>query len=212
MAATLSTPKIVSLKQIPFALLAAMAIWVIWRRDLQLLDANSPLRHHYLGIGPIMIVHGVFGALALLIAPFQFSSRIRKRNIKVHRFMGRLYLVGVAVAAPIAIPAAIYLGPPELVMASVVQATAWILTTGVAYYCIRTGRVQQHREWMMRSYPFAVVFLAARTFLVVPSIAKMGLVAVDSVVWSAIMIAGFLPSFLIALNNALKAKPVRAAS
>jgi predicted membrane protein DUF2306 len=121
--------------------------------------------------------------------------------------MGRLYLVGVAVAAPVAIPASIYLGPPELIMASVVQAAAWILTTCIAFYCIRTGRVQQHREWMMRSYPFAVVFIVARTFLVLPPVAKMGVIGLDSVVWSCIAVAGFLPSFLIAMQATLKAKP-----
>src|SRR5579859_2763210 len=101
MTATLSKQHSTPLKTLTFSILALLAIWVVWQRDIQLLNAHSPLRHHYAGIGWIMIIHGVFGAMALLIAPFQFSSRIRQRHIKVHRFMGRLYLVGVAVAAPI---------------------------------------------------------------------------------------------------------------
>jgi hypothetical protein len=34
-----------------------------------------------------------------------------------------------------------------------------VVTAGTAVYCARTGRVQQHREWMIRSYPFAACFL-----------------------------------------------------
>jgi uncharacterized membrane protein len=214
MAATLAVPRSVPLKPIAFTLLVLLAILVFATRDIQLLSAASPLRHHYVGIGPLMIVHGVFGALALLIAPFQFSSRIRNRFIKVHRFMGRTYVLSVLVASLAAVPAAIILGPPELIMAASTQATGWTLTTLTALYCVRTGRIQQHREWMMRSYPFAVVFIVVRSFLAVPWIAHMGIFGLIVVVWSVIAAACFLPSFLIALNATLKARPapLRAAS
>jgi uncharacterized membrane protein len=207
MAATISAPKPVPFKLIAFTLLVLLAILVFATRDIQLLSAASPLRHHYAGIGPLMIVHGVFGALALLIAPFQFSSRIRQRYIKVHRFMGRTYVLSVLVAASVAVPIAVILGPPELIMAASIQATGWTLTTATALYCIRTGRIQQHREWMMRSYPFAVVFVVVRSFLAVPWIAHMGVFGLITVVWSVIAAACFLPSFLIALNASLNARP-----
>src|SRR4029078_1222923 len=100
---------------------------------------------------------GYARALSLYVAQFNFTRRLRQRNIKLHRLMGRLYVGGMLVAAPAAIPVAFILGPPELFMAGVVQSTAWMLTTGVALYCIRTRRMQQHREWMIRSYPFAAV-------------------------------------------------------
>lgn len=48
---------------------------------------------------------------------------------------------------------AIRLPKPTLLPASTIQATGWIITTATALYCVRTGRIQQHREWMMRSYP-----------------------------------------------------------
>jgi uncharacterized membrane protein len=37
--------------------------------------------------------------IALLIGPFQFSSRFRQRHLRIHRIMGRVYLASVAVAA-----------------------------------------------------------------------------------------------------------------
>ncbi|MBI3676298.1 MAG: DUF2306 domain-containing protein [Proteobacteria bacterium] len=208
MTATFAGSRSLPLKTIAFVLLAAAGVFVISQRDLQLLDANSALRHHYAGIGWLIAVHGIFGALALLIGPFQFSSRLRQRHTKIHRLMGKLYILGVVVAAPVSIPMTIILGPPELVMASVFQSAGWFLTTGTALYCIRSGRIAQHREWMMRSYPFAVVFIVTRVFLVLPPIEKLGLLGLDSVVWTTIALAAFLPSFLIALNASLKAKPM----
>ena len=200
----------IQLKHVALFLLALMALFVLFQRDLQLLDAGSPLRQRYAGISSLMIAHGIFGALALLMAPFQFSSRLRQRHIGVHRFMGRLYVVGVAVAAPVSIPIAVILGPTVLVMAATIQAVGWLLTTATAFYCIRTGRIQQHREWMMRSYPFAMVFVIVRAILGIPAIESMGEVAFVSVVWSVIAAACFLPSFLIAWQGVLAARAASA--
>ena len=196
----------IRLKHVAFGLLAVMALIVLYQRDLQLLDADSFLRQRYAGIGWLILAHGIFGALALFLAPFQFSSRLRRRHIRVHRFMGRLYIFGVAVAAPVSIPVAVILGPPVLVMAATVQALGWTLTTATAFYCVRTGRIQQHREWMMRSYPFAMVFVIVRAILAIPAIERMGEVAFVSVVWSVIAVACFLPSFLIAWQGVLAAR------
>jgi len=39
-------------------------------------------------------------------------------------------------------------------------ASAWLVTTGMAYYTIRNGLVALHKEWMIRAYvvTFAFVF------------------------------------------------------
>jgi uncharacterized membrane protein YozB (DUF420 family) len=93
-------------------------------------------------------------------------------------------------------------------MAAVVQSTAWMLTTGAALYCIRTGRVQQHREWMIRSYPFAAVFVIARIIMAIPAVQNLGQVGLVSVVWSCIALALFLPSFALALQASLASRRV----
>ncbi len=174
-----------------------MTLFVLYNRDLQLLDAHSFLRQRYLQAPWLLLIHGICGALALVVAPFQFSSRLRQRNLQLHRIMGRFYIGGVAIAAPVAVLIALILGPPTLVMATVIQGSGWILTTATALYCVRTGKIQQHREWMMRSYPFAMVFVFVRVIIAIPAIERMGEVGLVSVVWSVIATACFLPSFLI---------------
>jgi uncharacterized membrane protein len=184
-----------------------MAIFVLIQRDLQLLDGKSFLRQRYAAIPWLMFLHGIPGALALLLGVLQFSNRLRSRYLQVHRVMGWLYVVSVAIAAPIAVRISTILVIPTLLMASVIQAFGWVVSTATALYCVRTGRTQQHREWMMRSYPFAVVFVVVRAILAIPAVDRMGLPGVAVTVWSVIAVACFLPSFVIAWKGLMQSKP-----
>lgn len=192
----------------------ALMIGIVWiTRDRFLLDPNSFLRQRYAPIAPLMFLHGIPGAIALFLGIFQFSSRLRTRFLSLHRAMGRIYVGCVAIAAPAAVVVSTKLPIPTLTMASVVQASGWILATGTALYCVRTGRISQHREWMMRSYPFAAVFIVVRAIIAIPAVASAGMLGLAEVVWSVIAVACFLPSFLIAWQHlAASKRPARVAA
>ena len=185
---------------------AAMIVIVWITRDRFLLQPGSFLRQRYSPIAPLMFLHGIPGALALFLGIFQFSNRLRARFLQVHRVMGRVYVGCVAIAAPAAVVVATRLPIPTLTMASVIQATGWILTTATALYCVRTGRISQHREWMIRSYPFAAVFVFVRVVIAIPAVARAGVLGLAEVVWSCIAIACFLPSFMIAWQHLAASK------
>lgn len=190
---------------------AAMMVIVWITRDRFLLQPGSFLRLRYSPIAPLMFLHGIPGALALFLGIFQFSNRLRARFLQVHRVMGRVYVGCVAIAAPAAVVVATRLPIPTLTMASVIQATGWILTTATALYCVRTGRISQHREWMIRSYPFAAVFVFVRVVIAIPAVARAGVLGLAEVVWSCIAIACFLPSFMIAWQHlAASKRPAKA--
>jgi uncharacterized membrane protein len=175
-----------------------MTLFVLLTREMTLLDPNSFLRQRYARVALLVITHGLPGAAALILGAFQFSNRLRQRHLQVHRVMGRIYVGCVVISAPVAIAVARALPIPTLSMAATIQSLGWILTTATALYCVRTGRIQQHREWMMRSYPFAMVFVVVRAVVAIPPIARMGIEGLQTVVWSTIATACFLPSFVIA--------------
>jgi uncharacterized membrane protein len=185
-------------KYVVWVVFGLMALYVLLTRERTLLDPNSFLRQRYAAIPWLIVAHGVPGALALCLGVFQFSSRLRQRYLQLHRVLGRIYVGCVAISAPVAVVVAITLPIPTLAMASTIQATGWLVTTATALYCIRTGRVQQHREWMMRGYPFAMIFVVVRVIIAIPAVARMGEVGIETVVWSVIATACFLPSFVIA--------------
>ena len=184
-------------KHVFFVCFAAMTLFVIYYDELAFLDARSPVWEHFAKVTWWLLPHGIGGALALLLAPLQFSTRLRQRHLRLHRILGRLYVACVLLAAPFAIPIAIIQGPPTLIMAAVIQTGGWLLTTAIALYCIRKGNIKQHREWMIRSYPFAMVFIFTRCLFAIPAIQRMGLDGIVSVVWSVIAAACFIPSLVI---------------
>ena len=186
-------------KHVFWAAFGVMTLYVIYVYETPFLDSRSPVWAHVEPVKWLLLPHAAAGALALLLAPFQFSARLRARNVRLHRTLGRLYAVGVAVSAPAAIPIAIILGPPTLVMAATIQSAGWLLTTALGIYAITRGDVRQHREWMMRSYPFAMVFVFARALLAIPAIRAQGEVGFVSVVWSCEAAACFLPTLLLSL-------------
>jgi uncharacterized membrane protein len=210
-------------KHVFFAVFALLTLFVFYVYETPFLDSHSPVWQRVEPVKWWLLPHAVAGATALLLAPFQFSARLRRRNPRAHRVMGRLYVAGVAIAAPTAIPVAIILGPPSLVMAATVQSSGWLVTTAVALYCVRKGDIRQHQEWMTRSYPFAMVFVLARAILTIPAIQALGEVGFVSVVWSLLAAACFVPSLVISWRSlfrrtaapagrtALPAKTARAA-
>jgi len=92
---------------------------------------------------------------------------LTRRHLRLHRFLGRVYLG----AAAIGIAGASYLIAKELpgdwVFAGGLLglALAWILTTGMGYLAIRHRRIRQHQEWMIRSYVVASAFVFFRVFV-----------------------------------------------
>ncbi len=201
-------PRYVQSKHVLFALYGFMMIVVWISRDRLLLDPTSWLRQRYAPVSWLVILHGFPGTIALFLGIFQFSSRIRQRYLQVHRLMGRIYVVCAAISAPIGILIAIKLAVPTIVPESVILVSGWLLCTGTALYCVRTGRIQQHREWMMRGYPFLAVFVVVRAILAIPAIAATGWLGVASVVWSVLALAGFLPSILIEWQKLATSKRV----
>ena len=202
----------VVVKQVAWIVFAAMTLLVLLTRDRTLLDPNSFLRQRYSIIPALMFLHGIPGAVALLLGFLQFSARIRQRHLQLHRIMGRIYVGCVALSAPAAIFVALKLPTPHLTQAAFIQSGGWLLTTATALYCVRTKQIQQHREWMIRSYPFAMVFVVVRVIVMVPVVASAGLDGVISTVWTVLTLACFLPSAMIEWQKLAKKPVVRGKS
>ncbi len=192
-----SARRLFQAKYVMFAVYGLLMIVVWVTRDHLLLVPDSPLRQRYAPVAPLVFMHGFPAAIALFLGILQFSSRLRQRHLKVHRWMGRIYVGCVAIAAPAGVVVAAKLPVPTLLLESAIQSVGWLATTATALYCVCTGRIQQHREWMMRSYPFAMVFVVVRAALAIPAVARMGVVGLSATVWGSLAIACFLPSFLI---------------
>ena len=167
-------------KSILFAIVAAMFAFVVWQNELPLLNASSPQSVHLAPDGWRVAAHAFGGALALALGAIQFLAR---KGSLLHRIAGRIYVAAVFLAGPFAIWMASILSPWLLFAFTIVQASTWMLFTGIAFWTIRRGNIAQHREWVMRSYAIVLIFLEGRVLMAIPVLAKAGLDAVVFVNW-----------------------------
>ncbi|WP_460765195.1 DUF2306 domain-containing protein [Mariniluteicoccus flavus] len=93
-----------------------------------------------------LAAHAVPGGLALVLGPFQFVSRVRRRWPQLHRIMGRVYMGAVVVAALVSLVAAAYsLSGVSAQIAFALLAVIWLATLIAAFQGIRRGEVALHR-------------------------------------------------------------------
>jgi uncharacterized membrane protein len=163
-----------------FSVVAAMLAFVLWHNERPLLDASSPQSVHLAPAGLRVAAHAFGAALALALGALQFLAR---KGGRTHRTAGRIYVAGVFLAGPFAIWMAAIISPWFLFAFTIVQAGIWMLCTGIAFWAIRRGNIDQHREWMMRSYAIVLIFLEGRVLMAIPVLAAAGLDAVVFVNW-----------------------------
>jgi len=183
-------------KLVFFLVFGLLTVFVTYMKNARVFDPTSHIAQHFAPIKWYLLPHAFFGSLAMLLGAFQFSNRLRARYLKTHRTLGYLYVVSVFIAGPLAVPMTMRTGP-SLVAASSVQSFGWMLTTAIALYCVRHGNITQHRRWMIRSYPFAMVFTVTRMIIPLPPIQRLGAAGVDAVVWTVIAMAAILPNVFL---------------
>jgi uncharacterized membrane protein len=154
-------------KYVVFGFIFLMMAYVLNHNERFLIDASDPIWQHYQPFKWWLLPHGLAGACALLLGPMQFSDRLRQRYTKLHRVVGRVYVAGALIAAPLGafiqyrFDEAIG-NPRSFTIATVVDASLWMTTTAIALWFVRNRKIQQHRQWMTRSYAVAIVFLEVR--------------------------------------------------
>jgi len=146
-----------------------MTIFVLYHKERFLLDPMHPIWQHYDPFKWWLLPHGLAGAFALLLAPLQFSDRLRKRYTKMHRVIGRLYVTNIFLFAPIGLYIQ-YLDEAQgaarsFTIATVVFMVLLMTTTGFALFYAIKRMIPLHRQWMTRSYSVSIVFLEVRFFL-----------------------------------------------
>jgi uncharacterized membrane protein len=106
------------------------------------------------------------GLIALAIGWLQFWKRLRQRNIKLHRNLGKLYILVILLGAISAGYSAIFAtGGFGNQLGFFLLAVVWFFTTLQAYLAIRKGNVVAHKHWMTYSYAATFAAVTLRIFL-----------------------------------------------
>jgi uncharacterized membrane protein len=180
-----------------WALLAVAALSLIPVTELPILrdttGPNAVYRAQLWHDRFLLVPHALCGVLALTIGPLQFSTRLRRKYLQLHRVLGRVYVFAVFVAAPIAM---VLTQGSGLEVATYVQAGAWIVCTLAALLTARNGHIAQHRQWMVRSYAVTFTFISTRVLNFWPAYAHMSVATNQWVIIVATMLSVFVPDFV----------------
>jgi uncharacterized membrane protein len=109
-----------------------------------------------------LIPHAAAALIAMLLGPCLFSTRFRSRHLKRHRIMGRIYVICIAIAAPLAFYLELRTPGVPMMFANGVMAVVWFLCTLAAFITARNRQLTAHRQWMIRSYVFTLNFVITR--------------------------------------------------
>ena len=115
----------------------------------------------------LLLGHIIGGAGALLTGPWQFSRRLRLRNLALHRWLGRIYLCSVVLGSVAGFTLAFFSeeGWPTHLGFSLL-AVLWFFTGWMAYRRILAGDVPAHRQWMIRNFSLSLAAVTLRLYLI----------------------------------------------
>ncbi|MGO8717758.1 MAG: DUF2306 domain-containing protein [Acidobacteriaceae bacterium] len=199
-------------KYLLFAFIGLMYAYVLWHNESFLINSANPEWSHIAPFKWILLPHGLAAGCALFLAPFQFSERLRLRFAKLHRVMGRFYVGGVLIGAPIGIyiqnfeTVHLYHNDPvqfSLTIATVFDAGIWMFCTLMAMAFILQRKVQLHRQWMTRSFACAIIFLEVRF---VQGIFNIDDKFIEIIVWSCVAAAVPLADLMLHLQETLRTR------
>ena len=192
-------------KYVVFSVIAVATIYVMYHNERFLVEAKHPAWQHYESFKWWLLPHGVFGAIVLLFAPFQFSERLRKRFTRAHRIMGRMYVVGALILAPLGAYIQYYqerMGAPRsFSVLGLVDAAMLMTATLLAFLFAFRRKIALHRQWATRSYAIALVFIGARFVLGVTRWEALGVEIVQAIIWSCLALSVVFADIAIHWNE-----------
>ena len=122
-----------------------------------------------------LLLHIVGGIIALLTGPVQLWLGLSDRGMEWHRRMGIGYMIGVGLGSVGAFYMATHTDFGWIFGAGLFGlAVAWVATTTLAYLAIRRSLIDQHKEWMIRSYVVTFAFVTFRVIQPGLQAAKIG--------------------------------------
>jgi uncharacterized membrane protein YozB (DUF420 family) len=156
---------------IGWIILLSLACYFIYTNALRYFNFSNPV--YTPGptgnkpFAPFLVTHVAGGVIALLIGPLQFFPILRKRYVRMHRNIGKMYLLCIVLSGVAATYLAIVHNlfiKKEFVFGTGVlgMALAWFLTAGMALWAIKQRNFLQHQEWMVRSYVLTSNFILFR--------------------------------------------------
>lgn len=148
--------------------------------------------------------HVISGGIVLLLSPVQFVGALRARTPRLHRWIGRLILLSVAVAGVSALVIAPF-SPAGLsgLFGFGMMAALWLGTASAAYRAIRRRDVPSHQAWMIRNFALTYSAVTLRVWMGLLIFAQVPFGGFEfdgafSNAYSVVPFLGWIPNLVVA--------------
>lgn len=131
----------------------------------------------YVDVKWFLLLHISGGGIALLTGPFLLWERFRNSYLKLHRLMGKVYLISVLVSGFLAVYLSFttaYVVNWAYAFSLQVWVSVWLSSSFAAYYFVINKKIKLHKEWMMRSYMVSLAFVISALILKIPYVQGLG--------------------------------------
>nr|ART35738.1 B66 [uncultured bacterium] len=183
----------INAKYVVFSVITVTSLYVLYHNERFIVEPSNPIWQHYEPFKWWLLPHALFGTIVLLFAPLQFSDRLRQRFTKSHRIMGRLYVVGAFILAPLGAYIQYYqerMGAPRsFTILAIVDAVMLVSATALAFLFAVKRKIALHRQWATRSYAIALVFIAGRFVLGITGWELLGVEIAQAIIWSCLALS-----------------------
>lgn len=124
-----------------------------------------------------LVAHITAGGGALVTGLVQFWPKLRQYSMKLHRYIGYVYLLAILVSSLSALVLAsttAYMVNWAYAFTLQVWASVWISSSFIAWYTAVKKQFKLHKEWMVRSYLVTVAFLISGYAYKIPYVQQLG--------------------------------------
>jgi uncharacterized membrane protein len=158
-----------SLKKWAWGFVLLLAVLFIFNNAVPYFNPKSP-NYEPEKLQPFtlpVLIHIAGGIIAILTGAFQFIEAIRTKYVRWHRILGKIYLISILISALVSYYLSVFHAIIDrhyitFGIGLMGLATAWLFTSGMAFWAIKRRDFEQHREWMIRSYVVTCGFITFR--------------------------------------------------
>lgn len=165
----MQTPRPLLLRRLAFAVFALSSLAIAAHAFAYLFQAfnpRNPFHTSFAAAGWPVPAHFFAAGLALVLAPVQYLSGLRRRAPRLHRASGWVYVAAVligGISGLLLAPRA--QGSPANAVNFALLSSLWLGFTYLAIHHAIAGRWEAHRRWMLRSIALTFAAVTLRLYL-----------------------------------------------
>lgn len=141
-------------------------IYFVIDRKFGLLSSKSPelLADTLWNVG--FYGHIILGGIALLIGWLQFSEQLRRKNMPLHRRIGKAYVLAVLISGVCSLYIGYYATGGLISKSGFISlGVFWLVTTFLAYQAAVNKNIDRHKKLMIYSYAACFAAVTLRIWL-----------------------------------------------